>query len=221
MAETSATPTPGTRPERCSNCNAKLPDTPVSLCPYCAMPILGAEEVGEGGESPNAGRIARIREHEDFEAASKWSPPESSDYRLGSAKIWWGKLVAGLSIGFIVIAATLSGGNPLGHYAGWIGSVALVGSLFVCIQGARMKTAAVSTQLLRRPGIVLDRRSDTHIKGWGGHTTYYFIIEFEGGVKGEFAYPGRGSQEEPYVNNLPGVAYTRGETLLHFKHIRV
>ena len=75
--------------------------------------------------------------------------------------------------------------------------------------------------LLVRPAIVLDRRSETEMGYWNGRTTYYFTIELEGGIRGEFAYPGRGAQEEPYVNNLPGVAYTRGPTLLHFKHIRV
>lgn len=221
MAESTATPRLGTRPERCSNCNAKLPDTPVSLCPYCAMPILGAPEASEGGESPNAGRIARVREHEDFAAAMDWSPPESFDYRSGSARIWWGQLAIGAGVVGVVLGALLAGGNPAQHVLGWLGILLLAAGIYGRLSGAAMKKKAVEMPLLRRPGLVVDRRSDTVLRGWSGSTTYYFTIELEGGVRGEFAYPGRGAQEDPYVNNLPGVAYTRGETLLHFRHIRV
>ena len=84
-----------------------------------------------------------------------------------------------------------------------------------------MPADAELTRRFKRAGLILDRRSETEIRGWSGSTCYYFEIEFEGGISGEFAYPGRGASEEPYVNNLPGVAYTRGETLLAFKHIRV
>ena len=48
-----------------------------------------------------------------------------------------------------------------------------------------------------------------------------FTIEFKDGSIGEFIYPGRGSNEEPYVNGLTGVAYTRGPILLEFQHVRV
>ena len=83
------------------------------------------------------------------------------------------------------------------------------------------KREAVALPLLKRAGLILDRRSETLLRGWTGSTMYYFKIEFEDGVVGEFAYAGRGAHEDPYVNNLPGVAYTRGPTLLHFKHVRV
>ena len=69
--------------------------------------------------------------------------------------------------------------------------------------------------------VIVDRGSTTELQGWGGRTTYSFRIEFEGGIVGEFARPGGGANEEPYVTNLPGVAYTRGQELLAFRHVRV
>ena len=87
--------------------------------------------------------------------------------------------------------------------------------------GRAMRKDAVALPLLRRAGLIVDRRSETEIRGWGGRTTYYFKVEFEEGIVGEFRYPGLGAQEDPYATNLPGVAYTRGTELLHFRHIRV
>ena len=99
------------------------------------------------------------------------------------------------------------------------GLLALATYLFS--QGRTLQKSSISRPLLRRPGLIVDRRSETKIRGWGGRTTYYFKIELEDGVVGEFRYPGLGAREEPYATNLPGVAYTRGEDLLLFRHIRV
>ena len=99
------------------------------------------------------------------------------------------------------------------------GLFALAGYLFS--QGRALQKTSISRPLLKRPGLIVDRRSETKIRGWGGRTTYYFKIELEDGVVGEFRYPGLGAREEPYATNLPGVAYTRGEDLLLFRHIRV
>jgi len=222
MAETIASPPVATRPERCSNCNAKLPDTPVSLCPYCAMPILGAPApAGGAGTSPNAARIARVRAHEDFPAAMAWSPPEGPRYRQGSWMIYCGRVALGLGVVLLSLGALLAGGAPFSHGAGWLGlAAALAGTTWI-VRGRLAKLRSVASPLLKRPGIVLDRRSETNLRGWGGATTYFFTIELEGGIQGEFAYPGRGANEEPYVNNLPGVAYTRGADLLAFRHVRV
>ena len=222
MAETIAGPPVATRPERCSNCNAKLPDTPVSLCPYCAMPILGAPApVATAGDSPNAARIARVRAHEDFPAAMAWSPPEGPRYRQGSWMIYCGRLALGSAVAALALGALVVGGSPFSHFVGWLGLVAALAGVAWIARGRLVKRQAVAAPLLRRPGIILDRRSETSLRGWSGGTTYFFTIELEGGVQGEFAYPGRGANEEPYVNNLPGVAYTRGADLLAFRHVRV
>jgi hypothetical protein len=221
MAETTASPALAARPERCSNCDAKLPDTPVSLCPYCAMPLLAETARPAGEESPNAARIARIREHEGFAEAMEWTPPESLDYLRGSQRIFVGQTLAGVSSFGIALAAVLSRGLPLAHPLAWLGAIGLIAGCVAVVRGRADKRRAMALPLLRRPGLILDRRSETRIGLWTGSTTYFFQIEFEDGVVGEFAYPGRGAQEDPYVNNLPGVAYTRGANLLHFRHIRV
>ena len=87
--------------------------------------------------------------------------------------------------------------------------------------GRKSVQSALRFSLLRRPALILDRRSETRIHGWSGDTTYFFKLEFEDGAQGEFAFPGLGPQEEPYATNLPGIAYTRGQELLHFRHVRV
>ena len=115
----------------------------------------------------------------------------------------------------------LARGVPLGSALAWIGVLGLIGGAVWIYRGRARKREAVALPLLKRAGLILDRRSETVLRGWTGSTTYYFKIEFEDGVVGEFAYEGRGAQEDPYVNNLPGVAYTRGPTLLHFRHVRV
>lgn len=225
MTDTASDAASGTGPnrlERCPNCNSKLPDTPVSICPYCVFP-LGTEkaEATEGGESPNKGRIVRVREHEKFAAAEATQPPENIEFQRGGQAIFRGKVMltfAGISVllGLITAGATMA----MSPFT-WIGVLLAIFGVMWIMQGNTARKNAVSLPMLKRPGLILDRRSDTEIQGWGGFTTYYFEIEFEDGTRAEFRYPGRGSNEEPYVTNLPGVAFTRGTDLLLFKHIRV
>lgn len=226
MTDSTATPAAtapeAPRLERCPTCNAKLPDTPVSLCPYCATPLPAEVAPAAGGtDSPNAGRIERVRAHEDFDAAMGWSPPEAMQHQLGRRRVFHGRtaIVAGsVAVGF---AVGLAGSAFLGHPLTWLGILGLAGGAAAIVHGLRAQRAALTAPLLKRPGIVLDRRSETELRGWGGRTTYYFTVELEGGVVGEFRYPGRGASEDPYVTNLPGVAYTRGSELLSFRHVRV
>jgi hypothetical protein len=213
------------RPTHCPNCGVKLPDIPVSLCAYCAMPVGMDSQRESGVESPNAGRIARVLEHEDLADALAFDPPESWAFQRGGQRIWRGKLLlwaggAALVAGFLLNLGT-GGAALVLNVFGVLGGLALAGGAWLVMDGARARRQALVPPLLRRPGIIVDRRSETRIRGWGGDTTYYFSIEFEGGAVGEFEYPGRGSNEDPYVTNLPGVAYTRGTDLLLFRHIRV
>lgn len=220
MTDSTAAPGQATQPGRCSNCNARLPDTPVSLCPYCAMPILsGATPAAGGAESPNAGRIARIRAHEDFADAEAWSPPEDVAHQEGARRAFHGK-TALVAAAVLAVAGFLTS-STFANAAFVLAALAAALGVWLIVTGAGMRKRALGFPLLRRPGLILDRRSETEIGTWTGRTTYFFTIELEGGVVAEFAYPGRGSHEDPYVNGLPGVAYTRGQTLLHFRHVRV
>ena len=208
----------------CKNCGMKLPEQPLSLCAYCAMPLdLGTDEATASGESPNAGRIGRISEHDSFEGAMAWEPAEGPDYWRALRLAWRGKSLIATGAVVMVLGSLLGGsGGSFFTSPGFLVGVAVIGiGIFLVVQSSAKRKAAVAIPLLKRPGLITDRRSETAIQGMSGSTTYYFTIEFENGVTGEFTYPGRGSHEEPYATNLPGIAYTRGPVLIAFKHIRV
>ena len=221
MSETAIADAPQRRTE-CPQCGSKLPDIPVSLCPYCASPLETAAD-RKRLESVNASRIQRVREHEQFAEAEAWSPPESITFHGGARRVWWSVPTA--LVGVLLLVAVIP---PIGRGFDLGGIVALLlaagafaASVHLLTSGRRMKSEAVAMPLLKRPGLIVDRRSETTIRGWSGTTDYFFKIEFEEGVVGEFRFPGLGAQEDPYATNLPGMAYTRGTELLHFRHIRV
>ena len=208
----------------CPNCGMKLPEQPLSLCAYCAFPLdLTEASDGDSKESPNAARIARISEHDKFAEAMEWNPPESPAYWKARVAGLNGKLALGIGAALLVavLVTSESIGAGFGRAPAIFGIGMMVAGLVMMIRSVTGRKEAVSAPLLRRPAMIIDRRSETAIGQFTGTTTYYFTIEFEDSITGEFTYPGRGSQEDPYTTNLPGVAYTRGAQLLSFKHIRV
>jgi len=204
----------------CPQCGAKLPDVPVSLCPYCATP-LETKADRDARASVHSARIGRIREHKDYPEALNWTPPEGHRHQQGLRLVWWGQRGLVLGAALVGIAAV----RDLEHLASstltWLGVIALGAGTWFMVRGRGAQRSALRFSLMKRPALILDRRSETRIQGWSGDTTYFFKLEFEDGAQGEFAFPGLGPQEEPYSTNLPGVAYTRGQDLLHFRHIRV
>jgi hypothetical protein len=221
-AATSAT-TPS-RPTECPQCGSKLPDSPFSLCPYCASPLETAAD-RKKLESVNASRIKRVREHATFAEAEAWNPPESQDWHSGARRVWWMLPLLGMAVLFLVLVVIppLGRGFDAGGIVATVLAAGLAGyGFYLGTVGKAMKSAAVERPLMKRPGLIVDRRSDTRIRGWGdGDTIYYFTIELEDGNVGEFRFPGLGAKEDPYATNLPGMAYTRGTELLHFRHVRV
>ena len=220
---TTDAPTTSERRIECPQCGSKLPDIPVSLCPYCASPLETAADKRRL-ESVNASRIQRVRDHADFPDAAAWTPPESREWHLGARRMWWmaPTMAAGVGTLVLFVLPPLGRGFDVGGILLTLIGVGLLGLGFhLGRTGRRMQREATSRPRLTRPGLIVDRRSDTQVRGWDGSTTYYFKIEFEDGVVGEFRFPGLGAQEDPYVTNLPGVAYTRGQDLLHFRHVRV
>ena len=215
-----------TQRTHCPNCGAKLPEQPLSLCAYCAMPLElagdGATQAA-GSESPNAPKIAKILEREtELTEAMVWSPPEGARYQSGRRAMASGQgllvagalllLVTGLSGGWAGVASKLFGG---------LGLIAVLAGAVLWLKGRGACQQSLALPLLRRPAYIRDRRSETELVGMGGRTMYYFELEFEGGTVAEFAYAGRGPSEDPYVNGMTGVAYTRGTELLHFRHVRI
>jgi hypothetical protein len=204
----------------CPHCGAKLPDVPVSLCPYCASP-LETKADREARTSVHTTRIGRIREHKDFAEALSWSPPEGRTHQQGRRLSWWGQRGAILGVALISAAFLLGVGRGWSTVLTLVGVIVLILGIWALIQGRNSMQRAHRFPLLKRPALILDRRSETRIRGWSGDTTYYFKLEFEDGAQGEFNFPGLGPQEDPNATNLPGVAYTRGQELLHFRHVRV
>lgn len=220
---TNATAATPPRRTECPQCGTKLPDIPVSLCPYCASPLETAAD-RKKLESVNASRIKRVSEHKDFPEAEAWTPPESVDWHDGAQRVWWmtPTVLIGVLVLVVGVLPPLGRGFDLGGIFLVLVAAAIAGlGVYLGASGKKAQAKALERQLMRRPGLIVDRRSETEIRGWGGRTTYYFKIELEDGVVGEFRFPGLGAQEDPYATNLPGVAYTRGAELLHFRHIRV
>jgi hypothetical protein len=183
---------------------------------------LGLDKAAAGvGPSPNAARIAKVGQHADYEAAVAWDPPEGHSYWQGARRVFRAKGLAVLAGAAFVLALFVGEGTFLLRPAAILGILAAIACAALWISGRKLEERATALPLLKRPGMITDRRSDTRLRGWTGSTTYHFTVEFDEGVVGEFSFPGRGSHQEPYVTNLPGVAYTRGTELMAFKHIRV
>ena len=213
----------------CPQCGSKLPDIPVSLCPYCASPLETAADKRRL-ESVNASRIGRVLEHDSYEGALAWDPPEGQDWYEAARLVWWSGPAFLLSVSTLV-GGLLRGSSGLGDghslsdglpvFLFLVSVLSLIAGVMLRRKGKARQGAAVARPLMKRAALIVDRRSETEISGWSGRTTYYFTVEFEDGGVGEFRFPGLGAQEDPYATNLPGVAYTRGTELLLFRHVRV
>ncbi len=211
-----------TKRTHCPNCGARLPEQPLSICSYCAMPLdLAADKPGTA-QSPNAGKILKIAEQEGFAAAMQKKPHEGPAYQEGRRRAKRGRLLLVTGLLVALLGGFLSDWTSLLSRPLFVaGGLAVIVGLSWSFRGARAMRMATGQALLRRPALILDRRSDTALEGWWGYTVYFFELEFADGSKGEFAYPGRGASEDLYVNGMTGVAYTRGGELLEFEHVRV
>ena len=211
-----------TKRTHCPNCGARLPEQPLSICSYCAMPLDLAAGSERAAQSPNAGTILKIAEQEGFAAAMQRKPHEGPTYQTARRRAKRGRilLVVGLLVAFL--GGFLSDWTSLLSRPVFVaGCLTVLVGLSWSFRGARAMRAATGQALLRRPALILDRRSDTALEGWWGHTVYHFKFEFADGSIAEYSYPGRGASEDLYVNGMTGIAYTRGGELLEFEHIRV
>ncbi|HIF41136.1 MAG TPA: hypothetical protein EYQ74_08560 [Planctomycetes bacterium] len=205
-----------TAPRRCSNCQAQLPDTPVSICPYCVMPVGDGTE-GEQKESKNTPRLAKVRESDAFAEATGIAPPESPAFQQGARLTGLAWTLAAYGTAWLATDWLLKSVDLWSIPAG--GFVVLLG-IIQYVRGMRLRKQATSQELLCRPAVILSRRSEVELSGFSGSTTYFFELELKDGVIAEFSYAGRGPNADVYTNNLSGIAYTRGSTLLDFKQVR-
>lgn len=202
----------------CPTCGAKRTRPDSTLCAYCATPfdLVAPAAKSEEGPSPNLERLERMQQQDGWEAAQAWVPLESAEFRSQESRQTRGIcLTVGGAATWVLVALTLP----------WWGPVIPIAMI---MRGVTHWAKAVSTRrrilsrpLLKRPAIVLDRRSTTEMRSWNGLTTYYFQLEFIDGSVGEFHWPGRGVDHAPLVTGATGLAFTRGDTLLGMRAIRV
>lgn len=203
----------------CPTCGAKIARPDLSICSYCLTPLsLGGER--KPRDSATSQRLAKMRDHPEFKAAEAWDPPEGAEYRRAARNQTLG-FVALVLGGASAVYAALSRAEPTLTSAPGIAAVVLVlCGLAGWIAGARQRGRILALPLLKRPALVTCRRSETLLEG-GGRTIYTFTLEFEDGSEGEFRFHGLGASHDPLVAGNLGIAYTRRETLLAFRLIRV
>ncbi len=197
----------------CPNCGAKLHRQDLSLCAYCATPLTLGGKVEVAGDE-TAQRLARLREHAAFASAMAWTPREPEvDERVRRGKMVTGFLFV---VGALAVAFALARGN---HFVLGFGIGACLVAFRNAVLAARIRRKAESHPLLRRPALVVSRRSSTSEERGRAATTYFFTLHFDDASEGEFRWPGQGTMYEPMPNGTTGLAYTRGERLVEFKKL--
>ncbi len=199
----------------CPNCGAKLHRPDLSLCAYCAMPLdiaAGTPKV----DDETIQRLKRMRDHASFAHAMAFTPRDPRVERKASKLLALGSvsLVIGLSFGIWWLVAVLRDGATI--VPGAIAVAFLVTSSVLLILPAWMRRASDARPLLRRPAIVVVRRSEMSD---AGETSYWFTLRFDDGSEGEFRRPGLGTMYEPMANGYVGIAYTRGAELVDYRRL--
>ena len=219
MASSSTAPTAAPAAQtHCPTCGAKRTRPDSTLCAYCATPFdLVGQARSEDGENPNLARLERMKEHKNFEEAMSWQPLESFEYQDAELRVKRGRSL--LILGAVLLGASV----PMGIVA-WLAplaAVALITGMALMVRAKGVQSEILKLPLLKRPAIVLDRRSETAMGFWSGTTIYFFELEFADGSGGEFRWPGRGIDHAPLATGATGIAFTRGNSLLGFRAIRV
>ncbi len=200
----------------CPTCGAKLHRTDLSLCAYCATPLSIADEPG-AIDDETIRRLKRLRDHKLFGAALAYTPLDHVVEQRRGTLLTVGTLALLLGIGpALALAWNAIEGGPWIVWAAATAICALVG-LSALWRRAMLRRTAGALAMLRRPALVVTRRSETDADGAG--TTYFFTLRFDDGAEGEFAWPARGAAYEPLSNGYTGIAYTRGTVLVDFRRL--
>lgn len=199
----------------CPNCGAKLHRPDLSLCAYCAMPldIAGGKPVVD---DETIQRLKRMREHANFPAAMAFTPRDPRVEKKASRLLAIGSLalVLGMLCGVWWFLAVLAHAHAL--VPGSIAAALLAASAVLLVLPAWMRRTSDARALIRRPALVVVRRSEMSD---GGDTSYWFTLRFDDGSEGEFRRPGLGTMYEPMANGYSGIAYTRGPELIDFRRL--
>jgi hypothetical protein len=200
----------------CPNCGAKLHRQDLSLCAYCATPLTLGGKVETAGDE-TAKRLLRLRELPAFATAMTWTPrdPEVEFRAERIRKQGW--ILVVICVAVVAYAALLS--VPLYRPSVLTGAALATLALAIAkfVRAATTSRRSLGLPLLRRPALVVDRRSVTSEKAGPGATVYFFTLHFDDASEGEFRWPGQGTMYEPMPNGTTGLAYTRGERLIEFR----
>lgn len=202
----------------CPECGAKIPKAGMSLCPYCASPLQ--KTAGKDQDrSPIVKRLLKMEEKPEFAEAMQETPPWTPEYAQARNRQSQGKV-------FLVLGLVMIGLKFVFVAGGWglmlltLGGVAAaVYGLVLTVMGTGVCSKLDKLKTMKRSAYLLQRRSETALD-LKAKVTYYYTIQFGDGSEGEFSYAGRGVSEELYTNGMTGVAFTRGQELLHMARVR-
>lgn len=202
----------------CPNCGAKLHRPDLSLCAYCAMPLdIAVKPAPVDDETIR--RLKQMREHAKFPDAMAFTPQSRAVLARSSQLLTFGTalLVASVAPWIVsIVVPNVAGGERM-HDGLHVASIALaLCGVGVLVARPWIRTREAKNPMLRRPALVVVRRSET---AQDGGTTYFFTLRFDDGSEGEFRWPGQGTVYEPLSNGYTGVAYTRGAELVDFRRL--
>jgi hypothetical protein len=207
----------------CPNCGAQLKRPDLSLCAYCAMPLMMGGRAAVADDETTQ-RLKRMREHPNFPAAQAFVPPDPEIERTVAARRNRGLvivIVGALWLAGALLVQLLGAGIDLRNPWLWVGDAIAFAGILTIVSATRARSAAGGGKPLHvRPAIVAERRSETNAEGrWGARTVYFFTLRFDDGSEGEFRWPGQGLSNEPMTNGQTVIAYTRGEDLIAFRKL--
>ncbi len=200
----------------CPTCGAKLHRTDLSLCAYCATPLSIGDAPGRVDDE-TIQRLKRLREHKSFAAAMEFTPLDREAEVVRGRRLTIGTLVLLVAVApGLALAWTLTRGGAWLPWAVTALVLALAG-IGILVSRASVRARAEARPMLRRPAMVVVRRSETGAEEGG--TNYFFTLRFDDGSEGEFVWPGQGTSYEPLSNGYTGIAYTRGAKLIDFRRL--
>lgn len=200
----------------CPTCGAKLHRTDLSLCAYCATP-LSIDDAAGRVDDETIQRLKRLREHKSFAAALEFTPLDREAEAVRGRRLTIGTLVLLVAVApGLALAWTLTRGGMWIPWAIVTAVLALTG-LGILASRSGIRARAEVRPMLRRPALVVVRRSETNSEHGG--TDYFFTLRFDDGAEGEFVWPGQGTSYDPLSNGYTGIAYTRGNKLVDFRRL--
>lgn len=201
----------------CPNCGAALKRPDLSLCAYCATPLqLGGKDATAKDEVVQ--RLLRLREHPQTAGLLAWTPRDLE--HLARARRWRGiaAVAFALAIACGGIAWARIGASGVVVWLALAGAWTLL-AVFAFAATVAERKKETERPMLRRPALVVERRSETVLERGGHATLYYFTLRFDDGSEGEFRWPGQGTLYDPLANGMTGLAFTRGDKLIEFKRL--